>query len=262
MLKFNRLVAYGCSITSGFELADHTVSNLSEFEINKIKKNKGIEYWVDFLETKITEKELRQKESELSWPTYIADYLNLNYLNRAVPGGNSQSTIYLLENDIENGTIRDDDLILIGHTEFSRWFWINENNEPYSGCIGGTLRRWPSKTFYREFIKYVANDNFFIWQWHHDIKYLDMLSDRLHGRILQVYCYKPLSQIIKEKNYYFKNYKFKSVLDHYFSFDLLVDWNNESHVHGFTHPKVEFHKKFAEKFIPLIQSNFQTDLKD
>jgi hypothetical protein len=253
MTNFNRIIAYGCSITSGFELADKEfVPEMSEDEINRIKRKHGIEYWVDFLEKRVSEKDLRSKEAEYAWPKYIASSLNLEYINRAVPGANSQLMIYLLENDIEQGFVKDNDLILVGHTEFSRWFWINDKNQPFSACMGGTLRRWPSKVFYEEFVKHLANEPYFLWQWYRDIKYLDLLAKSLGNRLFQVYCYKTLSQAINDHKYNFKNYQFESVLDHTYSFDSIVDWNNETNLHGFTHPKVCFHRQFANKLLPLI----------
>jgi hypothetical protein len=49
---------------------------------------------------------------------------------------------------------------------------------------------------------------------------------------------------------------FQSILDHDYSFDSLVDWNNKDQIHPFTHPKVEYHKVYADHiYNKIIEKN-------
>ena len=237
---FDRIVAYGCSLTSGFELADTILTGKTQDEVDKIKR-KGVEKYVDYLDSFGNRKEL---ENSQSWVRWLADIKGVTYLNRAVEGGNSSSSIYFLEQDIANGVIKDTDLVIVAHTEYSRWFWLNNKGKAMHGCVGGSETRWPSKNFHRDFITYVANDYNLVYQFYKDITYLE------NFKVKQIFCYNTFNKIkdragnilpmINNVNSY------KTIVDQDFSFDNVVDWNNKSHLHLYTHPKVEYHKKFAE----------------
>ncbi len=221
-MQFNRIIAYGCSITSGMELGD----TLTDTQKEKL----GM---VSYL------KQLTDEDHKHSWPKYIADHFNVEYINRAVPGGNSQSSVYFLEQDL-NSIITEHDLILIGHSEMTRWFWIDHDNKPNHGCMGGSDTRWPSKEFHKDFITYIGNKHL-EHQFLHDIKYLDLLSKLLNGRILQQFCYDTVQV------------PFDSILDPNYSFNNLVDWKDRNDIHYFGHPKEHFHKIFAEHLIEKIK---------
>jgi hypothetical protein len=49
--------------------------------------------------------------------------------------------------------------------------------------------------------------------------------------------------------------KFKSIIDHDISFGGLVDWNNESQVHGFFHLHIEFHEQLADLIVNKLTNN-------
>jgi hypothetical protein len=272
MKKFNRIVAYGCSVTSGFELADYQLMpNMSSLDVDDFKNKHGIEPWRNLLESKHSLKSIEDAEHKLSWPRWLSEKFNVDFINRAVPGSNSQSSIFFLEKDLNSKIITPNDLIIVGHTEPRRWFWIDDASRTRHCCHGGIPKdwknqitnrlRWPSNIFYEEFAKYVFNDQHCLYQWYHDIKYLDMLSTVLGGNILQVYCYKTLKQELSEKNDDFFDMmksanSFQSILDHDYSFDSLVDWNNKDQIHPFTHPKVEYHKVYADHiYNKIIEKN-------
>lgn len=221
-MQFNRIIAYGCSITSGMELGD----NLSDAQKEKL----GIIPYVT---------QLTSEDHNHAWPKYIADYFQVDYINRAVPGGNSQSSIFFIEEDLEN-LITDQDLILVGHSEMTRWFWIDEHGNPQHGCMGGSDTRWPSKQFHKDFITYISHKQL-KYQFIHDIKYLDLLSKSLNGRVLQQFCYDTLPVT------------FESMLDTSYSFNNLVDWKSRDDIHYFGHPKENFHRTFAEHLIEKIK---------
>jgi len=237
---FNRIVAYGCSITSGFELADTILTGQTQEEIDKLKL-KGVEKYVEYLDSFGDRKEA---ENSQSWVRWLADLKGVPYLNRAVEGANSTSSIYFLEQDIANGVITENDLVLIGHTEYSRWFWLSNDGIPMHGCVGGSETRWPSKNFHKDFITYVANDYNLIYQLYKDISYLERYN------VKQVFCYNTFNSIknkvIEELPMLGKVQNYKTILDQDFSFDSIVDWNDPNQLHFYTHPKVEYHKKFAE----------------
>lgn len=237
---YKRIVAYGCSITSGFELADTIVTKKSQEEVDKIKLQ-GVEAYVDYLDSFGNR---REAESSQSWVRWLADLKGVEYLNRAVEGGNSASSIYFLEQDIANGIIKDTDLVLVAHTEYTRWFWINNKGTPIHSCVGGSETRWPSKLFHKEFVKFVANDYNLIYQLYKDITYLNNLN------VKQLFCYNTFNNIknlVIDTMPFVDNVKnYETIIDQNYSFDSIVDWQDKTQLHIYTHPKVEYHKKFAE----------------
>lgn len=262
MIKFNRIIAYGCSMTSGWELADHQlIPDMSSDDIDKFKRASSINEWCEFIDSVVPPSEKLAAEARLAWPNWIATHFNVEYVNRAVAGGNSQSAIYFIEQDIASGFINDNDLIIVGHTESCRWFWINDtgqhlhclltddDNDPINSWPH--THRWPSYEFYKDFVMHVCNSHHLTYQWFHDIKYLDLLSSRLSGRLLQVYCYHTLPQEL-DKNPKFYKANFGSVIDDHFSFNSIVDFSDHTQLHCYRHPKAKYHKEFATHIIEKL----------
>jgi hypothetical protein len=250
-ILFNRIVVYGCSLTAGMELADHIiVPEMSQREIDKYKIEHGIKHWIEFLQTKMSLETFGQIEKTLTWPKIIADHFEVDYVNRATYGGNSSAMIYYLEQDLANNLIKDTDLILVAHSEITRFFWIDKLGLPHVGCIGGTDEQWPSMMFHQEFSN--LDYNHLIYQWYTDIRYLDLLSTSLNGRVLQQYCYNTYRQEMEMNNYHkFPIENLTSIIDEDFSFNSIVDWTRDTHV--FTHPKIKFHKIFADHLIRKLK---------
>jgi hypothetical protein len=240
-IEFDRIVSYGCSVTSGFELADTLIfADKSQQEIDRLKIKLGIEGYIKEIEKIIPPIQVSHLESTRSWIRFLAEKLNVDYVSRAVPGGCCQSSVYFLERDLSTGFIRDTDMIIVGHTEHSRWFWIDNNGQPRYPCIGGTNDRWPSSSFHKDFVAYVGNEHHLSYHWFNGIKYLDMLSTRLDNRIFQQFCLDPVYTLTDKLR------TFDSIIDHDYSFSNIVDWSNKEHIHVFQHPKIEFHEIFAE----------------
>jgi hypothetical protein len=120
-----------------------------------------------------------------------------------------------------------------------RWFWIDKRNRPKHGCINGTIKRWPSKIFQKDFIRHIG-DEFYSYVWYRDIKYIDMLSMQYHN-MFQTFCYDTPNE----------NIYYSSILDN-FSFSDIVDWEDKTQLHTFTHPKQKFHEIYADHIIKKL----------
>jgi hypothetical protein len=268
---YNRIVAYGCSITSGFELADYELMpSLNFVEINKIKA-KGVEFWRDKIESKYSLEYIDSREHNHAWPQHLANKLNVDVVNRAYPGSNSESSIYFLEEDISRGFIKPTDLIIVAHTESSRWFYLDKECKKHHCCPGGLPKewnsqlshrlRWPSKSFHKDYVLHVSNDFNDMFRWFKDIKYLEMLSKK--HNILQVFAFTPFLTQLHNNINKFKEYnllnaynsvkEFNSILDNYFSFNDLVNWDDSSQLHTYTHPKEEYHIEYANYIYKKIK---------
>lgn len=248
--NFNRIIAYGCSITSGFELADDLMyPELGSFSREKYKNKHGIEKYFNNRTIEII-----QEEHNRSWVGQLAKNLNVELVNRAVPGGCCQSSIYFLEVDLGRNFIKDTDLIIVGQTDYRRWFWLNNFGEPQTPTINGSNSRWPSPAFHQDFITHLSSDDHLLYNWYIGIKYLDMLSNRLGGRLLQQYCY----DTAKDTFYHEALTQMDSFIDPNFSFNNIVDWDDSSKLHCFGHPTFELHKQFADYITEKVKDGIHS----
>ena len=250
-INFSRVVAYGCSFTAGTELADHEYfQGLSAEQVDDLKRKIGIEkFYLDLYTSRSAREIVDAREQQLVWPKWFSDYFNVDYLNRAKSGSSNQATVYTIERDLADDIIRPDDLIVVGITSPQRWFWFRENAVPLSPNFG-FAPDWPSQSFHDEFIKTVGNDYFILYNLYQSMKYLDMLSDRLDGRLVMQFVHHPANDYVEWMNvsedfrFMFNSHNnFKSIVDVNYSFGNIINWDADTH--GFCHPKADFHKQFG-----------------
>lgn len=232
-------------MTSGFELGDTIIKDI---DVDTYKRKSSINHWIECLERRNIVEEVDKVSRQLAWPKYIAEHYNVELINKAIVGGSVQSVVYQIENDLINNNINDDDLLLVGITDTSKFFWIDDDNNPQHANMGGIDTRWPSKSFHKEFIKF-SNQHHLQYNWYQSIKHLDMLSGKLNNRLLQQFVFTPVKTTDKLIN---TVYDFKSIIDKNYSFDNIVDWTDLDSLHGYKHPKVQFHKQFAEHLLGVL----------
>lgn len=88
-----RLIAFGCSFTSGSELIDHELLGISFDDCNKMKQKwwsdkKTMHHFEDYVAytAKITPAEYVEMSSKRSYAYRLADKLGLEHINYAIPG--------------------------------------------------------------------------------------------------------------------------------------------------------------------------------
>ena len=265
-ISFNRIVAYGCSYTAGSELADHIVTcpNMSMNEIDTLKRSMGMMEWnIKYLPGTDTDGQRTKVEHELAWPNKLAKHFEVPCLNRSRSGSSLQYSQYSIDKDISDGVITDKDLIIVGITSPHRWFYLNENGEPQRPIMGYHWN-WPSESFHKEFVLEIYNTYFIAYNFYNSMNYLDMLSDKLNGRIL-------LQPVHNAIDGHLRNFEkeldpdflklvttmrdFKSILDPAYSFSELVDWKNTNDCHGGNHPKEYIHQIFAKHLAEKLSQN-------
>lgn len=111
MIKFNRIVSYGCSHMSALETVD------SEYfeDAEKIKKEKGYPYFRNLL-LKLNDFDYNEyvKKSKMnSWSTLLAKKFDVDILNRANPGNSIHKIVWDFESDLSSSLITTQDLIII-----------------------------------------------------------------------------------------------------------------------------------------------------
>lgn len=271
-IAFNRIVAYGCSHTAGSELADHLFWHepISVTDLDKIKRSYN-DKRTDFYNKHpmLVSQEAKDAESQLSWAAQVAKKFGVPILNKGLSGGSMQSIVYLIERDLADGVIIPTDLILIGATSMDRWMYFS--NEERGGWphpaipIIGYPGLWPTEKFHNDFVEHVADDYFTLFNYFNSMRYLDLLSSSLGGRVLV----QPLHQTVNDyisfvshtplnKNFMrmFESINnFKSIIAGDVCFGNLVDWRNETQVHGFNHPHIRYHEQLADIIVDKLLNN-------
>lgn len=122
--KYNRIISFGCSWTSGDELKDHEILDLDFEECRRLKLNYGFKKFHNFRDkNNLRYGDLIDKNKTMnlnsSWTAKIAKKINLDFVNLA-KGGTGIDEHFLeifrfLKNDYN-----DNDLILLGLTNYTR----------------------------------------------------------------------------------------------------------------------------------------------
>jgi hypothetical protein len=180
-----------------------------------------------------------------------------------------QSIVYLIERDFADGVISDNDLILVGATSMDRWMYFSKEERggwPHAAIpIIGYPGLWPTEKFHNDFVEHVADDYFTLYNYFNTLKYLDLLSSRFNGRILVQPLHQTVNDYIgfvsdKHLNKRFISMiesinKFTSIIDHDVCFGNLVNWGNQSQVHGFNHPHIRYHEQLADIVVDRLLNN-------
>jgi len=101
---------------------------------------------------------------------------------------------------------------------------------------------------------HMATDEFLIYNYYNSIKYLDLLSDRLSGRLLQQYMHTTMNDYNDRIKYASKNELTSLISLSAGSFESIIDETktlmsmaaNNTRVHGFGHPDKGTHDAFAQ----------------
>lgn len=261
LISFDRIVAYGCSFTGGGELADrYLLPNKSADEVELLKRELGQDKFNKIPE--VAENGGAHWSNvhgkTLAWPAKLSNLFGVPCENMAIGGSSIQSAVYLIEEDLANGNIKQDDLILVGITGPDRWMYFTNNGEMRRPGSQYVPMEWPSKGFYNEYITHIANDYNCVYGWYNSIKYIDMLSDRLNGRILQQPCLAKYS----DKNYNsLENHGLINIIKNMSSFKSIIDYDNtlwdmmedKSDTHAWYHPKEIYHQRFADHLFEILK---------
>lgn len=268
--QINRLVAYGCSYTAGAELADADyIPGLTLDQINLEKTLLGNSefYKKYFGNWRTAEHGIAIRENEISraWPAKLIKELDLSwsYLNRARSGSSMQEIVATLEYDLYNGIIKDTDLVIIGITSDARVLKFDDNGYAQSLVCSDLDDRWRSRLMRDLFIQEFANDYWLLYNWYQSINYIDMLSKKFNGRILQQYLHSNYSQHVNNKilkseflNITNNLKNCNSIVDFDLSFYTTTEvWNN-TNTHGFHHPYESVHSSFAKQLSIKIKEKY------
>ena len=264
-----RVVAYGCSYTAGAELADADfIPHLTLDEINAEKKALGQHLFYKKYPGALFEEppEKKQLEHNRAWPKHLINYLEtpLDYLNRAIAGSSMSQVLYTIEHDLHNKTITDTDLIVVGITSSDRILKFTDSGSPASLILHDLDSRWTTPKFREMFTMEIANDYWLLYNWYHAIKYIDMLSQKLNNRIIQVYLhtnYESYRKIFNVNDDAFLKItdslnNIDSIIDKELTFNRVEPFWTEQTQHGFYHPYEILHKNLSKILAEKIKEKF------
>lgn len=269
-VKFNRVIAFGCSHTAGSELADHLFfgKDITVAELDKMKREVG--NGTDFYSQhkQLGSNEMLEAQGKLSWAGQVAEKLGVPILNRGIAGSSMQGIIYAIEKDRFDGVITDTDLILIGATSMDRWMYFEKGERwgwPWPATpIIGYPGRWPSEQFHDEFTGKIADDYFLFFNYYMALRYFDLLNKQLENRVVVQFMHHTMKDYVKfvsnkELNKRFMGMvsdlnNFDSIIDQDICLGQLVDWKSDG-VHGFYHPHAQFHEQLAQQVVDRLLNN-------
>jgi len=137
----NRIVAYGCSQTLGYETEDETwFPGAEEFK----RRNPGTAFW-QHLKKNISDFKLVdyfESHKKNSYANKLAEKLGLTCSNRAVLGNSLPGIVWSLNNDLVNGNIVDTDLVIVGLPTRERIVHFSENK--VQSAVLGFPEHWPT----------------------------------------------------------------------------------------------------------------------
>lgn len=238
--------------------------NLDQINAEKVSLGQDLFYRRYYTTNEVIHRQ--QLEKLRAWPSKVINELGMSFVyeNRAKPGSSMQEIVISIEYDLYNGNIEETDLILIGITSPLRISVFNVDGIPDSKICSDLDSRWTNTQLRDLFIQEFVNDYWTLYNWYQSINYLDMLSTKLNGRIIQQYIHssynlnlchyanvKPEFLKITDNLYYCN-----SILDQKLSF-YTVDpkWTDQTQ-HGFFHPYEIIHDSFAKKLAQKIKERY------
>ncbi len=292
MTKFNykRIVSYGCSFTAGSEITDHDIIGITEEELllcaRKNKYHGSHELYEHYNVSAETKRQILQSNRSKAWPAYIAQHYNIPLLNRGRPGSSLSHATYSLLRDIHSNTILPTDLILVGITSPNRWFQFTSSGREFYGVFGHgwTFLDHPHATtnYRKELENNWYNGYNVIYNHYKEMQFLSNLSNTMNGQIKLCYAIRPnnsikhLAPTKPSANFIRKlfpselssdeeevgDFKFIDFCNSLLSYENFLEsetslsditgWKDTSRQYAFGHPRVEFHKEFADILIDRI----------
>lgn len=263
-IHFDRIVAYGCSYTAGAELSDYLgFPDISIAESENLKRTTSPHEFYQILSTNmekhnILRGDLDAYNQEHAWPSYLSKRFGVDCINQASNGASNQYMVHAIERDLANNIIKDTDLIIVGLTSYSRWFYLDNTATPRKPLVGYYSEiEWPTREFYDNYLVYVSGTND-AYAWSLANRHLALLSEKLGHRILVqplIVNLEDLNDVAKSTNdrefintithinntpYIISKYNsFSTATGHEFSEPWPIS-------HGFGHPTQQQQEKFAE----------------
>lgn len=258
-MTIDRIVFYGCSFTAGQELGDAEILQIDGNVLDKVKRSRGALDAMAIYKTKEMQNRCDEHSLTLSWPTKLTKKMGVSCWNRAELGTSLEDVVYKLTYDIEHGLIQDNDLIIVGVTCPTRFSTLsNRDNHMVTRMLAYEKPFWPSKQIHEFMVRTWGTDNNIIWEHAKHLKHLDLLSDSLGGRIKMVTTVFSWEHLLQHsypnRMSWLTDIQFKHLMGRDVSFSITYgDTPYREVSHGWGHPKVDYHIKFADLVYDMLK---------
>jgi len=265
LVEFEKIVAFGCSFTAGYETRDHIFLNISESELDQMKRERnetnGYNFYYELDLNYDSWEKLCDYNKEGSYVKFLADKFSVSWENFAEPGSSLEFSIWKLEEYLSNNK-HSNDLIIVGITCPNRLLYLTDhgkNNKTSPSHLQlNTKFNWPDDDFYNTYITTLGTGKNLAWKYYLQLKYLDMLNNKLGNRVLLVPMQThPANWINMVDNTFFNTREIKELpsifpdcMDNYVN--MLNNPTNNSKVHPFLHPRISVHQEFAENMYKIL----------
>jgi hypothetical protein len=275
-VEIDQIVAFGCSLTSGFEILDaERYPMFSDVEAKK--KEVGADAWYkEFSRLDCpNERHLQteEKERKLAWPSQFGKLYDIPVYNMAESASSFEKQITCFLKSYQSGTITSKTLILWGITGIGRGLWL-QNDEILSYMLNGLLTpKAVTKDLEPFWINNVNSDYMLLWRhyqclsnvfnWAKNICndqfiFINAFYDHLDYNIMPYHEQKRFehpdaTEIIKSywnilENDYYNRYSLFKVTDYRDdSIQIFYNWaKSKNSLYGAGHPTLEAHIKYAQ----------------
>jgi hypothetical protein len=148
-----KLFVFGCSYATGEELLMHELGAadvyrcLTDLHVDQKSQKHKLTHPKKFFDKLKKEnlfeayEKIREKQKKIAWPQQLAEKLNYECINLAESGNSLDKMLFQLYNEIYNGSIRKEDIVIISLTQLTRNAYFNETVETFQ--LPSLM--WPTK---------------------------------------------------------------------------------------------------------------------
>ena len=249
VIKFNSILAFGCSYTAGWETRDHEIMNITDEECDEIKRaSEGPQSFIRLM----LGVDIHGISYTGSYIKFLADHFGVEWKNYAFAGSSLDFSVYEIERLRNENKITDNDLIVVGLPCPNRLFYLKESEHDTPIQLQmSTQHAWPTEDFYHTYATEIGSGKNLIWRYYQQLQHLLMLNEKLNNRIIML----PMSNSFAEWAEWLdpKEDWTKRINEINFSvpfkFDVIDKFHKstDTDCHGFLHPKLHHHEEFAKK---------------
>lgn len=247
--SYHKIIAFGCSYTSGSELLDHEIHH----QADSIKQSQGSTYFYENYIDPLTQEQqelLDQRQRQKVWAAEIARGAGLELDNRALAGSSLAYSVDMIERACYSGELADPGiLVLVGVTSPNRGlYWRDRDSyKNWSIASDNMPKHWDRPTI----VDFMSTE----WLLHQHLNCLLRLvqiSDRIQGRLLMFDMMELTNYIDSlDEQHSFRN-RWQEIVDsghtrfdRYLNNFMIDSSMNSDERHGGGHPKASVHAKFA-----------------
>lgn len=271
MKRIKRIIAFGCSYTSGEELLYHQFGELDTYRI-ETAKNPMLFFNMVSRDPVLQEKleQIRVDQLNLAWPAILAKKFKTTCVNFAEVGNSLDKILWQIEQKRYEGFFQKGDLVLIGLTNPDRNLFFKKDRpmafqlpslfwgtgSPIGVDYDGSIDTLVDVETDKHFVHWFTEDRI-AWDYYKSLRYIESLQKEIN--LYAVHAMMPFwiePKDLQEYNAQLFEY-IESSLTTYrdiFAGDKCIDdFATDADYHAWGHPKASVHQKFADYLYEVLR---------